>query len=413
MSTCFSALMCHAPIVVPAVGGARGELCARTTRAMREVAERAVASAPDRLVLVSPHTPRHLIAWGAWTGRHRGDLAAFGAPEVAVELPDAPEVAAAVGAEPVQGTELDHGAMVPLAFLWEAGWRGPTALLGLPWDEAPDSEAVGRAVAALPGRTAVIASGDMSHRLKPGAPSGFDPRAQGFDDAFVAGLRAEDWAAAAAAEQRSIAAEDVVDSARVAMAAAPGPRNAEVLSYEGPWGVGYTEAVFFDPAPPLYAVARRAIRAGVRGERFAPPKGGGEAAAVFVTLHLDGQLRGCIGSTAPVEDDLYGNVAWAADGAAFRDPRFGPVREHELDDLQIEVSVLEPPEPIAGPEALDPAVYGVVVTSGARRGLLLPGIEGVDTVEDQVAIARRKGGIFSDDPVRLERFRVRKVEQPW
>lgn len=402
--------MCHAPIVVPAVGGARSAQCRATTRAMREVAQRAVGARPDRLVLISPHTPRHPTAWGAWTGQHRGDLAGFGAPEIAIDLPDAPEVAASVGAEPVQG-ELDHGAMVPLAFLWEAGWRGPTAILGLPWSEDPACEAVGRAVAALPGRTAVIASGDMSHKLKPGAPSGFDPRAQAFDDAFVAGLRADDWAAAVAAEPRKLAAEDVIDSTRVALAATPGPLHAEVLSYEGPWGVGYTEAVLYDPEPALYAVARAAIRAGAAGAPYTAPAGG-LGAAVFVSLHRDGRLRGCIGSTSPVKSDLYGNVAWAADGAAFRDPRFPPVRAEEVDGLDIEVSVLEPPEPIAGPESLDPAIYGVVVTRGRRRGLLLPALDGVDTVASQIAIAKDKAGIGPDEDVELQRFTVRKVAAP-
>lgn len=412
MPACFVALMCHAPIVVPAVGGARSRLCAATTRAMREVAARAVQSGPDRLVLISPHTPRHPVAWGAWTGPHRGDLADFGAPEVEVDLPDAVEVAEAVGAEPVAEGALDHGAMVPLAFLWDAGWRGPTAILGLPWEDSPDGTSVGRALAALPGRTAVIASGDMSHRLKPGGPAGFHPRAQRFDDAFVAGLRQDDWPAALGAEQRSVAAEDVVESVRVAMAAVPGPLHAEVLSYEGPWGVGYTEAVLFDPAPTLYAVARQAIRQAVAGKPLRPPRGGGAAAAVFVTLRAEGELRGCIGSTAPVKDDLYGNVAWAAEGAALRDPRFPALKEQEIDGLSIEVSVLEPPEDIEGPGGLDPAVYGVVVTRGRRRGLLLPDIEGVDTVRQQLAIAKRKAGIGPDEAVELQRFVVRKVGQP-
>jgi MEMO1 family protein len=409
--TCFSALMCHAPIVVPAVGGSRSHLCEATTRAMREVAARAVASGPDRLVVISPHTPRHPVVWGAWTGPHRGDLGDFGAPDVAVDLPDAPEVASQVGAEAVSSASLDHGAMVPLAFLWEAGWRGPTAILGLPWDENPDSQSVGRAIAALPGRSAVIASGDMSHKLKPGAPSGFDPRAQRFDDAFVAGLRAEDWPAATHAEMRSVAAEDVVDSVRVAMAAVEGPSQAEVLAYEGPWGVGYTEAVFFDPTPPLYAVARSVVRSAVLGTPYEPPSGGAPAAC-FVTITKNGDLRGCIGSTEPVRDDLYANVAWAAHGAAFRDPRFPNVGADELDELEFEISVLEPPEAIDSPADLDPAEFGVVVLCGDRRGLLLPGIDGVSTVDQQVSIARRKGGIDPDEDVELQRFRVSKVAPP-
>lgn len=411
MPTSFAALMCHAPIVLPAVAGDEATRCRATTRAMREVATRAVASQPDRLVLISPHSPRRHGAWGAWTGRHRGSLADFRAPHVQVELPDAPEVKEQVGAAPIPARPLDHGAMVPLAFLWQAGWRGPTAILALPW-EGEGAEAVGRSLSGLPGRTAVIASGDMSHRLTPGAPAGYHPQARAFDAAFVSALRAERWAEALAAEPRELAAEDVVDSTSVAMAAAGAPLNAEVLSYEGPWGVGYTEAILYDPEPPLYAVARAAIAARLDGRGYSPPAGGPASSGVFVTLHRRGELRGCIGHMEPEYGRLYEEVAEVAVLSALRDPRFPALRPEEAPDLEIEVSVLEPSEPIPDPSALDPKVYGIVVSAGGRRGVLLPDIEGVDTVADQIAITRRKAGIRAGEAIRIERFRVRKELQP-
>lgn len=411
MPTCFSALMCHAPIVVPAVAGDEAARCSSTTRAMREVAARAVASRPDRLVLISPHSPRREGAWGAWTGRHRGSLAEFRAPEVTVDLPDAPEVAEALGALPVQGRPLDHGAVVPLAFLWEAGWRGPTAILALPWEPA-DVARAGRAVAALPGRSAVIGSGDMSHRLKPGAPSGYHPRARDFDLAFAAALEAGRWEDALAAEPRELAAEDVIDSAAFAMAAAGSATNAELLSYEGPWGVGYSEAIFYDEAPPLYAIARQAIRARQQGRSWSPPAGGPPSAGVFVTLYERGELRGCIGHIEPVHARLWEEVADVAVSSAFSDPRFRPLADDELPRCEIEVSVLRPPEPVDSEAALDPRRYGVVLSAGRRRGVLLPDLEGVDTVADQLAITRRKAGIGSHEPVRIERFEVWKEAQP-
>jgi Uncharacterized conserved protein len=406
--------MCHAPIVVPGVAGpGEAARCQSTTGAMREVAARAVATNPDRLVVISPHSPRRRREWGAWSGRHIGDLSRFGAPRVRVDLPDAPEVAEALDLPVIPHPEhpFDHGAVVPLAFLWAAGWRGPTAILALPWED-PDSEAVGRALAALPGRTAVIASGDMSHRLLPGAPSGYHPVAASFDRSFVQVLEAGEWARVRHLPNRDLAAEDVVDSTRVALAAAGRPLHAEVLSYEGPWGVGYTEAVFLDPAPPLYVVARQAIGAHLAGAPFSPPDGGPASAGVFVTLHRDGRLRGCIGHIEPVHDRLYAEIADVAVAAATGDPRFAPLSARELEDVDLEVSVLEPPEPIDGLDELDPRVYGVVVSNGRRRGLLLPDVDGVETAEDQVAIARRKAGIGSREPVRLERFRVRKVARP-
>ncbi len=411
MSTCFAALMCHAPIVVPAVAGPEADRCRSTTRAMREIARRAVGSRPERIVLVSPHSPRREDAWGAWTGRHQGSLADFRAPQIAVDLPDAPEVRAATGAEAIAPRPLDHGAMVPLAFLWEEGWRGPTAVLALPW-RSEDPRVLAEAVAALPGRTAVIASGDMSHRLKPGAPSGYHPRAQDFDRAFVAALRAGRWEDALAAGPRELAAEDVVDSTAFAMATTPGPLHDEVLAYEGPWGVGYSEAVLYDPSPPLYAVARASIRARLEGRKYLPPEGGEPSAGVFVTLYRQGELRGCIGHMAATRGRLYEEVAEVARSSAFQDPRFPPLGPHELDDLDIEVSVLEPPEPAPDLGALDPRRWGVVVSSGGRRGVLLPDIEGVDTVERQLAITRRKAGIGAHEPITVERFAVRKEVQP-
>ncbi|MCK6506643.1 AmmeMemoRadiSam system protein A [Myxococcota bacterium] len=417
MPVVFSGLMCHAPIVHPHVAGADAWRCLATTRAMREVAARAVAARPDRLVLVSPHSPRLPGTFAAWGGRHQGDLADFRAPEVAVDLPDAPEVALALHLPlvPSRGAWLDHGAVVPLAFLWEAGWRGPTAVLALPGREPPDAQAIGRALAHLAGRTAVIASGDMSHRLKPGAPAGYDPEARSFDLAFVEALQEDDWPAALRAQPRARAAEDVVDSTAVAMAAAGAPQQAEVLAYEGPWGVGYAEAVLADPQPPLYAVARRAIRDLVAGRRRPPPADGPPSQGVFVSLHQQGELRGCMGHVEPRHGSLYEEVVDVARLAASRDPRFPPVRADELDGMEIEVSVLEPPEPAWGPQDLDPAVYGVIATSvdhPGRGALLLPGLEGVDTVEQQLAIVRRKGGISPHEAVTLERFTVRKEAAP-
>ena len=411
MPTCFAALMCHAPIVHPAVAGAEASRCRATTQAMREVAARAVAHQPERLVLISPHAPRRHGAWGALTGPHRGSLADFRAPQIAVTLPDAPEVGPALHAQPVAPRPLDHGAMVPLSFLWEAGWRGPTAILALPW-EGEGAAQIGRILADLPGRTAVIASGDMSHRLKPGAPAGYHPQARDFDHAFVAGLRRGDWPAALAAQPRAHAAEDVIDATTVAMASVPGPRQSEVLSYEGPWGVGYSQAILWDPSPPLYAIARMAVTAHLGGQPYTPPEGGPGPAGVFVTLHRHGDLRGCIGHIEPIRARLYPELAEVAVLSATQDPRFPPVRAEELPELDWEVSVLSRPEPIPGPEQLDPRRYGVIVSAGRRRGVLLPDLEGVDTVEPQLSITRRKAGISAYEPVSLERFEVTRVAPP-
>ena len=129
-------------------------------------------------------------------------------------------------------------------------------------------------------------------------------------------------------------------------------------------------------------------------------------AGVFVSLHKQGQLRGCIGTIEPVRANVAEEIISNAISAASRDPRFSSVRPEELTDLDISVDVLGEPEPISGLTKLDPRVYGVIVESGRRRGLLLPDLEGVDTPEQQVDIALRKAWISPDEQYEMYRFRV-------
>ena len=133
-----------------------------------------------------------------------------------------------------------------------------------------------------------------------------------------------------------------------------------------------------------------------------------EQAGVFVCLKVRGMLRGCIGSFQPTESDVAHEVVHNAISAATQDPRFQMVRANELDDLEYSVDVLTPPERIHDSSGLDPRRYGVIVRSGGRRGLLLPDLEGVDTVEYQISIAMQKAGIPPGAPVELSRFEVKR-----
>lgn len=166
----------------------------------------------------------------------------------------------------------------------------------------------------------------------------------------------------------------------------------------------------------LPALARRAIALHLEaGRSLSAGRPGAPAAGVFVTLrNADGSLRGCIGSIAPAEQDVFAETARSAVLAATRDPRFEPVGLAELPSLSIEVSVLAPDEPVERLAELDPKHYGVIVRDRlGRRGLLLPDIEGVDEPAEQVEIARKKAGIPAGEPVFLSRFRVTKaLEHP-
>ncbi len=131
-------------------------------------------------------------------------------------------------------------------------------------------------------------------------------------------------------------------------------------------------------------------------------------AGAFVCLKHEGRLRGCIGTTEPLHETLAIEVVRNAIGAATRDPRFPPVQLYELTDLSIAVDILGPCEPAPGLEALDPARYGIVVRAGEKRSVLLPAIEGIRSVSEQVAAARLKAGLGPDDPIELLRFEVQR-----
>lgn len=129
-------------------------------------------------------------------------------------------------------------------------------------------------------------------------------------------------------------------------------------------------------------------------------------AGAFVTLYKNGNLRGCIGTISPVRVSLAEEIIMNAISAAFRDPRFPPINADELPDIVCSVDVLETPEPVSDMRTLDVKTYGVIVSRGHKRGLLLPNIDGVDTVEEQVDIARQKAGIAPHESFALERFKV-------
>lgn len=168
----------------------------------------------------------------------------------------------------------------------------------------------------------------------------------------------------------------------------------------------------------LPQLARQVVEHFVQtGQKPEPPPTGlddfrAQQAGVFVTLKTsDGQLRGCIGTIAPTCGNVLIETIQNAVSAASRDPRFRPVQPQELRQLSYEVSVLHAPEQIESTAALNPRKYGVIVASRGRRGLLLPDLEGIDTIEQQVSHAMYKGGIFPTEPIELYRFQVDKYQE--
>lgn len=466
MTIASAVLMCHAPIVLPQIAGDEAARCQATTAAMHQAARALLLHEPDVVVLVSPHAPRERTRWGISHERTlSGSFARFGHRELALSFSGAPDAARALVSaaqdhdlptRALPAYDLDHGSLVPMWFLHCAQRAlcreqdaAPTRfsprilLVALPYPsidaqhEVRFGEAVASAASACGERWAVLASGDMSHRLSIDAPGGFDARAAEFDERFVAHLQRGDLRGAIElpAELIERAGQDVVQSTAVAAGAvAFSPLGAHTLGYEGPFGVGYCEAVLYDearahatletmpapPAPPaaLVELALAAIAQKLRDERRIRPASlaapWDQPRAVFVTLRSpDGTLRGCVGRTKPLFPSLAEEVVDCAIGAALRDPRMPHVTADELPTLQVEVSVLAAPEPIASPSQLDPARYGVIVeqemTHETRRGLLLPAIDGIDTVADQLRVVAHKAGLDPSLPYRMERFTVDKV----
>jgi AmmeMemoRadiSam system protein A len=460
----FGALVPHAAIIIREIGGEETNKVASTVAAMNRLAGIFKDLSPETVVVFSPHGPvlgTELPVRG--DENLEGDLRQFGSRLSWVfqndrELVDL--ITAEVEAEGLSATVfnrdtypsfglnrgLDHGVVVPLSFLAENPFR--LVATGICYYYHPEKQyalgvAIGRAIKKTSRRVAVVASGDLSHCLIPGAPVAYNPRGKEFDLLLVKLLQ----------ENRT---EEIVrlDPELVEEAAECGYRSVlmllgvfdglevktQVLSYEGPFGVGYAVATFIPGAEnparrllPALQEKRAAEVASRRQQESAPVrlarrtvenylrKKEGEAetgtepglpeelpqrAGVFVSIKKHGELRGCIGTVYPTRGSLAREIMANALAAAFQDPRFPPVSEDELEDLVYSVDILKPPEPVRGTGDLDPEKYGVIVRRGRRSGLLLPNLEGIETPEEQVAIARRKAGIGPDELVELERFEV-------
>jgi len=165
---------------------------------------------------------------------------------------------------------------------------------------------------------------------------------------------------------------------------------------------------------PLARLAKRTVETFVREGKVIPPEEltpeMRQKAGVFVSIHKSGELRGCIGTFEPQKANVAEEIIANAISSATRDPRFFPITPDELKDLEYSVDVLTKPEPVKSQDQLDHKRYGVIVEAGGRRGLLLPDLEGVDSVDYQIDICRQKAGIMPHEPIKLYRFEVKRYK---
>ena len=303
-------------------------------------------------------------------------------------------------------------------------------------------QCVAKAVDKLERKAVFVASGDLSHKLKDNGPYGYAPEGPIFDSRVTDTMSSGDFLQFLTIDPGLCdrAAECDLRSFQIMAGTLDGLAvDAKLLSHEEVTGVGYGVATFAVTGPdesrcfaaqceeieyarlterkaaedPWVKLARLSLETFVRtGKRLdtlpdgLPDEMTARSAGTFVSLHAHGQLRGCIGTTGPTTENVAWEIVQNAVSACSRDPRFAPVRADELDSLEYSVDVLGMPEPILSPAELDVKRYGVIVSCGGRRGLLLPDLDGVDTVEQQIDIARQKGGISSREKYTLERFEV-------
>lgn len=442
----------HPPIILPEIGRGEEEKISATISSMRQVAAEIEELKPDTVILSSPHAPYYrdgfYIAGGE---RVSGDFSQFGFPGLRMnltldsELSD--EISRLAEEERIphvlspDNSQLDHGAMVPLRFVEQDYPELRLVLLGLSALSARDHYRLGmciqKAVQTLGRRAVFIASGDFSHVLKEDGPYGFREEGPVFDEQVmdILARAAFDELLVVPPEFSEKASDCGLPSFQIMAGALDGQKvEAERLSYEGPFGVGYGVLTFTpkgealerqyikqeipDPeeALPYIELARASIRHYLEHgkpmevpealpQRFYETKAG-----CFVTLHQYGQLRGCIGTMQAVRDSLAEEIIHNAISAANSDPRFPQLRKEELDEIDVSVDVLGDLERINSLTDLDPQRYGVYVMSGRKSGVLLPRLEGVNTVEEQVGIAMSKAGITLDEEIDLYRFEVLRYE---
>lgn len=367
--------------------------------------------------------------------------------------------------------DMDHATFIPLYFIEqaykEAGISSEYKVvrIGLSALSPEVHRQFGHAIASAIDRTerrcVWVASGDLSHKLKADGPYGYAPEGPELDrqlcNLFRSGaleklFELDEFFCECAAECGARSFQIMAAALEMEY---PQGVSSELLNYEGPFGVGYAVAAFkgelnegepskedlneesdtalcAENAPdPYVALARASVETYIKTGRalklsdyqnqveqlfgsdtgMLPEDMLSKQAGVFVSIHEWGELRGCIGTIAPTTNCIAEEIIQNGISASTRDPRFPAIEEYELDQLDISVDVLSDVEPISSMEELDVERYGVIVTKGFKRGLLLPNLEGVDSVEDQVAIVKQKAGIRVDDrDVELERFEVIRHE---
>jgi len=447
----------HPPLIVPGVGKGQEKSVQKTIDSYSEIAKKIGEISPQTIVVISPHSVLysdyiHISPGGA----AQGSLKRFGAPEVyranydvdlvgeICRLCDALDFPA--GTEGEKDASLDHGTLVPLYFINKYYTKYNLvrcSISGLSHREHYRfGMMISEAAKNLGRRCVVVASGDLSHKLGDSGPYGFAPEGPELDGKLTDIMKSSDFGEFLRLDPKLCerGAECGLGSFAIMAGALDKKKvSARFYSYEGVTGVGYAVCEYMvggdDPKRDFLArelsesdkkmsdlrgaedafvrLARDTLEGYVISGKKPPlpddlPGELRGRAGVFVSIKKNGQLRGCIGTIEPTQPTIAQEIMANAISSGTRDPRFPPVRENELPGLVYSVDVLSPAEPLPDNDLsmLDAKRYGVIVTSGYKRGLLLPNLEGVETIEEQLKIACGKAGIGKNEKYEIERFEV-------
>jgi AmmeMemoRadiSam system protein A len=460
-------LLPHPPVLIPEIGRGEEKKCQATLDALQKVADEIAEYKPEVIVIISPHAPVFTDAFFLNDKPEiGGSLARWGVYGIEFRFKNNLEIVQDIAkmcsqegltvgfvSDKIQkrygvSRELDHGALVPLYFITRK--YKEFELIHTSYCMLDDIKLykygmiLRRAIEKHGKKGLIIASGDLSHKLFYDGPYGFAKEGPEFDKLLVELLQSSNVRALydIDPELSEKAAECGFRSIKVLLGAFEGYSiESKVYSYEGPFGVGYCVAAFYQKEQTSYSLfeeivkkreerlkrirenedeyirlARESLEYYVRHRRYldhipdyVTERMLRERAGVFVSIKKDGNLRGCIGTIYPTQENIAKEIIRNAVAAGFHDPRFEEVTEDELDSLVYDVDILSPPEKVNSISELDPKKYGVIVRKGARQGLLLPDLEGVDTVEEQLKIACRKAGIdYESEDFEIERFTVER-----
>ena len=438
----------HPPLIVPDIGKGSEKKVQKTIDSYERVAKEIAALSPDTIVISSPHSVMYYDYFHISPGEKTvGDFSMFQAPGVSFSEDYDSELVKEIekiaesenfpaGTKAERDPALDHGTMVPLYFIRKAYKGGKivrVGLSGLSYEAHYRlGEIIKEASQKLNRKIVFVASGDLSHKLQEYGPYGFAKEGPEYDERLMDVCSRADFGellkfdedfcsrAAECGHRSFVIMAGVLDGILV---------KATKYSHEDITGVGYGICSFYptgeknesddktimrsmDESDEYVKLARKTIETFIKENikiclpNDLPKDMTDKRAGAFVSIHKYGQLRGCIGTILPTTGCIGEEIIQNAISASTSDPRFPAITENELSALEISVDVLGEPEDIPSPDYLDVKKYGVIVTKGFKRGLLLPDLDGVDTVEDQIAIAKRKAGIGYDEDVKLQRFEV-------